>query len=155
MSTAPLQPLEGAAGDEDVDLGLEGGKRSLSPELHLHRDQEISGTVDLPVEVDRARVGVQLPGAEVVLLVPLRDGDDDVVSGVGGGRSDAEDLRRDDDVGLEAEVIVGDSQRGVLTVHVVGTADPLTARVGHFAVVGWTGEREAAVSSLYVVAGLR
>lgn len=99
-------------------------------------------------------VGIQLAGAEVVLLVPLRDADDNVVSGVGRRGSDAEDLSRDDDVGLEAEVVVGDSQRGVLTLQVVGTADPLTARVGHFAIVGWTVKRKAAVSSLDVVAGL-
>lgn len=79
------------------------------------------------MQVHGARVGVQLPGAEVVLLVPLRDADDDVVPRVGRGRSDAEDLGGDDDVGLEAEVVVGDSQRSVLTVQVVGTADPLTA----------------------------
>lgn len=79
------------------------------------------------MQVHGPSVGVQLPGAEVVLLVPLRDGDDDVVSRVGRRGSDAEDLSRDDDVGLEAEVVVGDSQRSVLTVHVVGTVDPLAA----------------------------
>lgn len=154
MSKARLQLLERAPRDEDVDPSLEGGERSLSPELHLYVDEEIPWTFDLSVEVDGARVGVQLPGAEVVLLVALRDGDDDVVSGVGGRRSDAEDLSRDDDVGLEAEVVVGDSQRGVLAVHVVRTADPLTTSVGHFAVVWRTGEREAAVSSLYIIARL-
>lgn len=107
------------------------------------------------MEVHSTRVGVELPGAEVVLLVPLRDGDDDVVSGVSGRRPDAEDLSGDDDVGLEAEVVVGDSQRGVLTVQIIGAADPLTARVRHFAVVGWAAERKAAVPSLYVVASLR
>ena len=79
------------------------------------------------MQVHGARVGVQLPGAEVVFLVSTRDAHDDVVPRVGGGGSDAEDLSWDDDVGLEAEVVVGDSQRGVLTLQVVGTADPLTA----------------------------
>lgn len=106
------------------------------------------------MQVHSTRVGIQLPGAEVVFLVSLRDADDNVVSRVGRGGSDAEDLCRDDNVGLEAEVVVGDSQRGVLTLQIVGTADPLTARVGHFAVVWWTVEREAAVPSLDVVAGL-
>lgn len=41
-----------------------------------------------------------------------------------------------------------------MTLQVVRTADPLTARVRHLAVVWWTGERKAAVPSLDVVAGL-
>lgn len=126
-ATDQLQPLERAGCDEDIDLGLESGKRPLSPKLHLHVNKEISWTLDLPVQVHGARVGVQLPGAEVVFLIPLRDGDDDIVPGVGRGGSDAEDLSGDDDVGLEAEVVVGDSQGRVLTLQVVGTADPLTA----------------------------
>ena len=124
-----LQLLERVAGDEDVHLGLEGGEGPLSPQLHLHVQQEVPGTLDVPVQVHGPRVGGQLPGAEVVLLVPLRDAEDDVVSGVDGRGSDAEDLRGDEDVGLEGEVVVGDSQRRVLTVQVVGTADPLTAPV--------------------------
>lgn len=84
------------------------------------------------MQVHGARVGIQLPDAEVVFLVSLRDADDDIVSRVGGGGANAEDLRRDDDVGLEAEVIVGDSNGRVLTLQVVQTVDPLTATVqGH------------------------
>lgn len=123
----PFRALEGAAGDEDVDPGLEGGERSLPPQLHLGGDEEIPLTVDLPVQVHGARVRVELPGAEVVLLVALRDGHDDVVPRVGGGGSDPEDLGGDDDVGLEAEVVVGDPQRRVLAVQVVGAAHPLAA----------------------------
>lgn len=123
----PFRTLEGVAGDEDVDPGLEGGERSLPPELHLGRDEEIPRTVHLPVQVHGARVGVELPGAEVVLLVALRDGHDDVVPRVRGRGSDPEDLRGDDDVGLEAEVVVGDPQRRVLAFQVVGAAHALTA----------------------------
>lgn len=79
------------------------------------------------MQVHGARVRVELPGAEVVLLVALRDGHDDVVPRVRGRGSNPEDLSRDDDVGLEAEVVVGDPQRRVLAVQVVGAADPLTA----------------------------
>lgn len=79
------------------------------------------------MQVHGARVGIQLPGAEVVFLISLRDADDNVVSRVCRGGSDAEDLSGDDDVGLEAEVIVGDSQWRVLTLQVVRTADPLAA----------------------------
>lgn len=79
------------------------------------------------MQVHGTRVGVQLPGAEVVFFISLRDADDNVVPRVGRGGSDAEDLRRDDDVGLEAEVVEGNSQRRVLTVQVVWTADTLTA----------------------------
>ena len=79
------------------------------------------------MQVHSTCVGVQLPGAEVVFLVALCDADDNVVSGVGRGGSDAEDLSRDDNVGLEAEVVVGDSLGRVLTLQVAGTADPLTA----------------------------
>lgn len=46
---AHLQLLERAGRDEDVDLGLESGKRPLSPKLHLHIDQEIPRTLDLSV----------------------------------------------------------------------------------------------------------
>lgn len=128
--------LEGVACDENVDPGLERGERSLPPKLHLHNDEEIPRTFDLSVQVHGARVRVQLAGAEVVFLIPLRDGDDDVVTRVCRGGSDAEDLGGDDDVGLEAEVIVGDSQRRVLTLQVVWTALPLAAPAG--------GEQEAA-----------
>lgn len=84
------------------------------------------------MQVHGTRVGIQLPGAEVVFLVSLRDAYDDIVSREGGGGSNAEDLCRDNDVGLEAEVIVGDSQGRVLTLQVVQTADPLTATIqGH------------------------
>lgn len=84
------------------------------------------------MQVHSTRVGIQLPGAEVVFLISLRDADDDIVSRVGGRGSNAEDLYRGDDVGLEAEVIVGDSQGRVLTLQVVQTADPLTATIqGH------------------------
>lgn len=79
------------------------------------------------MQVHGARVGVELAGAEVVLLVALRDGHDDVVPRVRRGGSDPEDLSRDDDVGLEAEVVVGDSQGGVLAVQVVRAADALAA----------------------------
>lgn len=138
MATDQLRLLEWVGCDEDIDPGLERGERPLSPKLHLHVQQEISGTFHLPVQVHGARVGIQLPGAEVVLLIPLCDADDDVVSRVGRGGSDAEDLSGDDDVGLEAEVVVGDSQGRVLTLQVVGTADPLTAPTLHNKVVKTT-----------------
>lgn len=64
----------------------------------------------------------------MTLLVALGDADGDVVTGVGGGGADSEDLGGDDDVGLEAQLVVGDPHRGVLAVQGVGgTADPLTA----------------------------
>lgn len=113
--------------DEDVDAGVEGGERPLPPQLHLHVDEEVPRAFDLPLQVHGAGVGVQLPRAEVVVLVALRDADDDVVPRVRWGGSDTEDLSGDDDVGLEAEVVVGDSERRVLTLQVVGTADPLAA----------------------------
>lgn len=130
LITKSLSVLEWAGCDKDIDPGVERSKRPLSPKFHLYIDQEIPRTLHLSMQVHSARVGVQLAGAEVVLLISLRDGDDDVVSGVGGGRSDAKDLRRDDDVGLEAEVVVGDSQRRVLTLEVIGAGDPFAATVG-------------------------
>lgn len=90
------------------------------------------------MQVHSARVGVELPGAEVVLFIALGDGYDDVVPRVCGWGSDPEDLSRDDDVGLEAEVVVGDPQWRVLAVQVVGAADPLAAS-GWW----WGGERQA------------
>ena len=102
----------------------------MSPQLHLHIDQEVLRLTHLLVQVHRSSVGVQLPRAKVVLLVALGDADDDVVSGVGGGGAYTEDLGGDEDVGLEAQVVVGDPQRGVLTVQVVGAVPPLTAPGG-------------------------
>lgn len=106
---------------------MEGGEGALPPQLHLHVDEEVPRPFHLPLQVHGAGVGVELPRAEVVVLVALRDGDDDVVPRVRGRGPDAEDLSGDDDVGLEAEVVVGDSEGGVLAVQVVGTANPLTA----------------------------
>lgn len=86
--------------------------------------------MDLPVQVHCACVGIQLPRAKVVLLIALGDADDDIVPGVGGGGADAEDLGRDDDVGLEAQVVVGDPERRVLTVQQVGATLSFTAPRG-------------------------
>lgn len=83
--------------------------------------------MNLAVQVHGTRVGIQLSGAEVVVFISLGDADDNVVPGVSRGRSNTEDLGRNDDVGLEAEVVVGDSQRRGLTLQVVRTADPLAA----------------------------
>lgn len=121
------RPLHGVACDEDVDAGVERGERPLPPQLHLHVDEEVPRAFHLPLQVHGAGVVVQLPRAEVVVLVALRDADDDVVPRVRRGGPDAEDLSGDDDVGLEAEVVVSDSERRVLAVQVVGAANPLTA----------------------------
>lgn len=82
----------------------------------------------MPLQVDGAHEAVKLPGAEVTLLVALGDADDDLVARVGRRGPDAEDLGWDDDVGLEAELVVRDPHRSVLTVQrVAGAAGPLTA----------------------------
>lgn len=81
---------------------MESGEHPLSPKLHLYIKQEICGTFNLLVQVQSTRVGVQLSDAEVVFLISLCDADDDVVSGVRWRGSDAEDLSRNDDVGLKA-----------------------------------------------------
>ena len=83
----------------------------------------------LALQVDGARVGVELARAEVVVLVAPGDADDDVVAGVGRRRPDAEDLCRDDGVGLEAQLVVGDPQRSVLALDEVRTAVSLAASV--------------------------
>lgn len=108
--------LHGAGCDEDIDPGEERGERALPQQLHLHIDQEVFGLADLSLQVDGACETVQLPGAEVALLVAFDDADDDVVAGIGRGRSDSEDLGGNDDVGLEAELVVRDADGGVLTV---------------------------------------
>lgn len=81
------------------------------------------------MQVDSARVGVELACAEVVLFVAARNADDDVVSGIGWRWSNTEDLCWDDGVCLEAQVVVGDPQRRVLALNKVRTADPLTPSV--------------------------
>lgn len=82
---------------------------------------------ELALQVDGASVCIQLPGAEVAVLVTTADSDDDVVTRVGGRWTHAEDERRDDDVRLEAELVIRDSQRRVLALHKVQAADSLTA----------------------------
>lgn len=147
--------LHVAGCDEDIDSGQEGGECSLPQQLHLYFNQEVFGLADFPLQVHGAGEAVQLPGAEVTFSVALGDADDDVVAGVGGGRSDSEDLGRNDDVGLVAELVVRDPDRRVLTVQGVGgTADPLTACVGHFLVVVRTVEGQTPESSLQIVTGL-
>lgn len=113
--------------DEDVDPGEEGGEGALPPQLHLYIEQEVARLRELALQVDGAGVGVELPGAEVAALVAVSDADDDVVAGEGGRRTHAEDQRRDDDVGLEAELVVRDPQRQVLALGDVHAADSLTA----------------------------
>lgn len=108
--------LHSTGRDEDVDLGEEGAERAFPEQLHLHVDQEVFGLFDLSLQEDGARVSVQFPGAEEALLVSSDDADGDVVSGVTGRRSDPENLGGNDDVGLEAELIVCDPDRRVLTV---------------------------------------
>ncbi len=102
--------------DKDIDPGEEGGERPLPQQLHFHIYQEVSGLADLSLQVDGSRETVQLPGAEETLLIALDDADDDVIAGKGGRWSNSEDLGGDDDVGLEAEVVVCDTNGGVLTV---------------------------------------
>lgn len=46
---SPTSPSHRVACDEDVDAGVEGGERSLPPELHLHVDEEVPRTFDLPL----------------------------------------------------------------------------------------------------------
>lgn len=118
----------GTGRNENIDLGQKRGDSPLSQQPHLHIDQEVSGLSDLSVQVDSAGVAVEFAGAEVALVVALGDSDDDVVPSVSGRRAYSKDLRRDDDVGLEAQLVVGDAHWGVVTVQRVRrAADPLTA----------------------------
>lgn len=123
-------PLERVGRDEDVDPGQEGGEAALTEKLHLDVDEEIAGLAHLPLQVHGAGVGVQLAGAEVVLLVATGDADDDAVPRVGGRWPDAEDQSWDDDVGLEVQLVVGDPQRHVLTLQEIRAADALAASGG-------------------------
>lgn len=63
----------------------------------------------LAVQVDGTREAVELPCAEVAFFVSSGDADDDVVTRVGGRGSYTEDLSGDDDVGLEAHLVVCDA----------------------------------------------
>lgn len=120
--------LHCAGCDEDIDPGQEGGESSLPQQLHLHVDQEVFGLADLPLQVDGAGEAVELPGAEVAFLVAFDDAEDDLISRVGGRRADPEDLGRSDDVGLKAELVVGDADGRVVAVQgVAGTAAAFTA----------------------------
>lgn len=99
----------GVCCDEHVDAGQESCESSLTQQLHFHVDEEVPWLPHLPVQVHCAREAVELPSAEVSFLVSARDADDDVVARVGGRGSDAEDLCWDDDVGLEAQLVVCDA----------------------------------------------
>lgn len=83
----------------------------MPQQLHLHIDQEVFGLANLSLQVDGACEAVELPGAEVALLIAFCDADGDVITRVGGRWSDPEDLSRNDDVGLEAELVVCDTER--------------------------------------------
>ena len=113
--------------DEDVDPGQERSDGPLPQQLHLHLYEEVFGLTDFPLKIDGTCEAVQLAGAEVALFISLSDADRNIVTRVDGGWSDTEDLSRNDDVGLEAELVVSDPHRRILTIHgVSGTCDPLT-----------------------------
>lgn len=117
--------------DEDIDPGEEGGEGALAQQLHLHVDEEVLGLAHLPLQVDGSHEAVELPGAEVAVLVASQDANEDVIAGVGRRRPDAEDLSGSDDVGLIAELVVGDAQRRVEAVQGVGgAAGPLAPPAG-------------------------
>lgn len=97
-----------------MDVSEEGGQGPLSPELHLHVQQEVPGHGRPALDVDGASVGVEFARAEVSILVAGGDGDADVVPGERRRRAHAEDQGRDQDVGLEAQMVEGDpSGRGL------------------------------------------
>lgn len=98
----------GVCSDEHVDAGQESCESSLTQQLHLYVDEEVPRLPYLPVQVHGTSEAVELPCAEVAFLVSVRDADEDVVARVGGRGSDAEDLSRDDDVGLEAQLVIRD-----------------------------------------------
>lgn len=125
-----LLPLPSDCGgcDEDVDPGEEGGEGALTQQLHLHVDEEVLRLAHRPLQVHGSHEAVELPGAEVAVVVASDDADEDVIPGVGRRRPDAEDLSRSDNVGLEAELVVGDAERRVEAVQRVGgAAGPLAA----------------------------
>lgn len=108
----------------------------------------------MSLEVDDARVRVQPSRAEVVLLVPLVDGEDYVVSSVGRRWPNTENMSWDHDIGLEVQLVIGNAHRGVLAVQVIKTTDSFTPHVRHFSVVGRALEGQAAEAALDVVASL-
>lgn len=102
--------------DKDMNPGKERGEHPLPQQLHLQIYQKVFGLADLSLDVDSACETVKLPGAEVALLIALDDTDGDVIARIGWRWSNSEDLGRNDDVGLEAELVMCDACRGVLTV---------------------------------------
>lgn len=120
--------LHSAGCDKYIYPGQERGERPLSQQLHLHIYLEVFGLEDLSLQVDSSGIAVELTRAEVALFIAFCDADDNLVTGVRRGRSDPEDLCWNDDVGLEAELVVGDPHGGVLTLQgVTGTVGPVTA----------------------------
>lgn len=99
----------GVCCDEHVDAGQESCESSLTQQLHFHVNEEVPRLSHLPLQVHCACEAVKLPCAEVAILISSQDADDDVVTRVGGRGSDAEDLSWDDDVGLEAQLVVCDA----------------------------------------------
>lgn len=141
--------------NKDINSGQEGSEGSLSQQPHLHIDDEVPRLSDLSVQVHGAHVTVELAGAEVALVIALGDPDDDVVARVSWGGAYPEDLCGHNDVGLEAELVVGDAHWGVLAFQRVGgAADPLAARVSDFVVVVRAIEGQTPEASLEIIAAL-
>ncbi len=77
--------LHSAGCDKDIHSGEERGEYPLPQQFHLHIYQEVFGLTDLSLQVDCAREAVQLPGAEVALLIAPDDADDNVIAREGRG----------------------------------------------------------------------
>lgn len=107
--TGRVLTSHGVCCDEHVDAGQERCESSLTQQLHFHVDEEVPWFLHLSVQVHSAREAVELACAKVAFFVSVRNADDDVVARVGGRGSDAEDLSWDDDVGLEAQLVVRDA----------------------------------------------
>lgn len=118
----------GVSSEEDVDAGEEGVDGALSQQLHLYVDEEVTRAMRLPLQVHGSGKAVESACAKVTFFIATWDANNDVITCVGWRGADAEDLRWDDDVSLEAKLVIGDADWQVLALG-AEAAYPLAASI--------------------------
>lgn len=118
----------GVSCDEDIDAGKECGDGALAQQLHLHVNEEVTWAMRLPLQVHGSSKAVEPACAKVTFFVSSWNANDDAITRVGRRGANTEDLRRDDDVSLEAKLVIGDANWHVLALR-AKAAYPLAASI--------------------------
>lgn len=89
----------------------------------------------LPLQIQGTGKAVKPACAKVSFFIATWDANDDTVTRVGGRGADAKDLSRDDDVGLETKLVIGDADWHVLALRAKAVY-PLTPSIKTWEEVG-------------------